>query len=103
MQGKENKKTSFFSIPWVQTITASLICILLGLLIGFIALLIINPENAWDGIVTVLKNFWNYKQATKQVKYFGQTLVKMVPLLMCSLSVLFAYKVGLFNIGVAGQ
>ena len=66
MQGKENKKTSFFSIPWVQTITASLICILLGLLIGFIALLIINPENAWDGIVTVLKNFWNYKQATKQ-------------------------------------
>ena len=103
MQGRENKKTSFFSIPWVQTITASLICILLGLLIGFIALLIINPENAWDGIVTVLKNFWNYKQATKQVKYFGQTLVKMVPLLMCSLSVLFAYKVGLFNIGVAGQ
>jgi simple sugar transport system permease protein len=29
--------------------------------------------------------------------------VKTAPLLMCSLSVLFAYKVGLFNIGVAGQ
>ena len=26
-----------------------------------------------------------------------------MPLLMCSLSILFAYKVGLFNIGVAGQ
>ena len=31
------------------------------------------------------------------------TLVKTAPLLMCSLSVLFAYKVGLFNIGAAGQ
>jgi simple sugar transport system permease protein len=30
-------------------------------------------------------------------------LLKTAPLLMCSLSVLFAYKVGLFNIGAAGQ
>ena len=37
------------------------------------------------------------------LKYFGQTLVRTVPLLMCALSVLFAYKVGMFNIGVAGQ
>ena len=29
--------------------------------------------------------------------------MKTAPLLMCSLSVLFAYKVGLFNIGAAGQ
>ena len=37
------------------------------------------------------------------MKYFGQTLVRTVPLVMCALSVLFAYKVGMFNIGVAGQ
>ena len=37
------------------------------------------------------------------MKYLGSTLVKTAPLLMCSLSVLFAYKVGLFNIGAAGQ
>ena len=30
-------------------------------------------------------------------------MVKTSALLMCSLSVLFAYKVGLFNIGAAGQ
>lgn len=35
--------------------------------------------------------------------YFGTTLVKASALLMCSLSVLFAWKVGLFNIGAAGQ
>ena len=28
--------------------------------------------------------------------------IKTAPLLMCSLSVLFSYKVGLFNIGAAG-
>ena len=37
------------------------------------------------------------------MKYLGNTLVKTAPLLMCSLSILFAYKVGLFNIGAAGQ
>ena len=37
------------------------------------------------------------------MKYLGNTLVKTAPLLMCGLSVLFAYKVGLFNIGAAGQ
>ena len=37
------------------------------------------------------------------MKYFGQTLVRTAPLLMCALSILFAYKVGMFNIGAAGQ
>ena len=37
------------------------------------------------------------------MKYFGNTLVRTAPLLMCSLSILFAYKAGLFNIGAAGQ
>ena len=37
------------------------------------------------------------------MQYFGSTLVKAAPLMLCSLSVLFAYKVGLFNIGAAGQ
>ncbi len=34
---------------------------------------------------------------------FGNTLTKTAPLILCSLSVLFAYKAGMFNIGVAGQ
>ena len=44
-----------------------------------------------------------YSRRNAQLKYLGSTLVKTAPLLMCSLSVLFAYKVGLFNIGAAGQ
>lgn len=87
----------------VQSLLASLLCIVLGVFIGYIVLLFINPEGAGEAIVTVLKNFMTYNRAQSQLKYFGNTLVKTAPLLMCALSILFAYKVGLFNIGAAGQ
>lgn len=87
----------------VQSLLASLLCVLAGLLIGYIVLLFINPAGAWEAIVTVVKNFFYYPSKAAVVKYFGNTLVKTAPLLMCGLSVLFAYKVGLFNIGAAGQ
>ena len=87
----------------MQTLLASLICVILGLLIGFIVLLFINPNGAGEAILAVIKNFLNYSKAATQAKYLGNTLVKTAPLLMCALAILFAYKVGLFNIGAAGQ
>ncbi len=87
----------------VQSLIASLICIVLGLLIGWIVLLFINPSGAGEAILAVIKNFFTYSKAALRMKNFGNTLVKTAPLLMCALSVLFAYKVGLFNIGAAGQ
>lgn len=87
----------------VQSLIAALFCIVLGLLIGYIVLLFINPEGAGEAIITVIKNFFTYNKTSSQLKYLGNTLVKTAPLLMCALSVLFAYKVGLFNIGAAGQ
>ena len=70
--------------------------------VGYIVLLIINPAGAGKAIATIVKNFLYYPSQTAQLKYLGNTLVT-APLLLCSLSVLFAYKVGLFNIGAAGQ
>ena len=87
----------------VQSLIASLLCVVLGLLIGYIVLLIINPAGAGEAITTVIKNFLTYKKPETQMKYFGNTLVRTAPLLMCSLSILVAYKAGLFNIGAAGQ
>ena len=87
----------------VQSLLASLICIVLGLLLGFVVLLLINPSGAGEAIMTVIKNFLTYSKPETQMKYLGNTLVKTAPLLMCSLSIIFAYKVGLFNIGAAGQ
>ena len=87
----------------VQSLLASLVCVILGLLIGYIVLLFINPDGAGEAITDVMKNFLTYSRPDTQAKYLGNTLVKTAPLLMCSLSILFAYKVGLFNIGAAGQ
>ena len=98
----KKEKTSLIRNDGFQTLLASLICILGGILVGFIALLIIEPSGAVEAIFAVLKSFFRYP-GKLMLKYFGQTLVRTVPLIMCALSVLFAYKVGMFNIGVAGQ
>ena len=98
-----NKKKNPLESNLLQSLIASLICILLGLLIGYIVLLAINPKGAGGAILAVVKNFLTYNKASSRLKYFGNTLVKTAPLLMCALSVQFAYTVGLFNIGAAGQ
>ncbi len=96
-------KQSFFRNKSVQSFLVSVICILLGLLTGYIVLLIINPSGAGDAIIAVVKNFMTRKSMPLRLKNLGNTLVKTAPLLLCGLSVMFAYAAGLFNIGAAGQ
>ena len=98
----KKEKTSLIRSDAFQTLLASLACILGGLVVGYIALLIIEPSGALEAIIAVLKSFFRYP-GKLMMKYMGQALTRTVPLLLCSLSVLFAYKVGMFNIGVAGQ
>lgn len=100
---KSKEKESLIRNSGFQTIIGSLLCIIIGLIIGYIVLLIINPSGAGKAIAAILKNFLYYPSAAAATKYLGTTLVKASALLMCSLSVLFAWKVGLFNIGAAGQ
>ena len=96
-------KKNIFKSGGFQSLLASLLCIVLGLFLGYLVLLLINPAGAGEAILTVIKNFMTYNRPASQLKYFGNTLVKTAPLLMCALAILFAYKVGLFNIGAAGQ
>lgn len=100
---KGTKKESLLRNNGIQTILGSLLCIAVGLLIGYVVLLVINPKGAGEAILAILKNYFYYPSPVAVVKYLGTTLVKSSALLMCSLSVLFAWKVGLFNIGAAGQ
>lgn len=97
------EKKSILSNGAFQTLIASLFCILLGLIVGYIVLLIINPTGAGAAITAILKNFLYFPRPEVALEYFGSTLAKSAPLLMCTLAVLFAYKVGLFNIGASGQ
>ena len=96
------KEKSLLHNDSFQTLLSSLLCILGGLIVGYLVLLLIEPRGAFGAIVAVMKSFFRFP-GRLMLKYFGQTLVRTVPLLLCSLSVLFAYKVGMFNIGVAGQ
>ena len=79
-------------------------CIVLGLFIGYLVLLIINPTGAGDAILTVIKNFCDLQpQASTSSSISATRWSRRRRCCMCALSILFAYKVGLFNIGAAGQ
>ncbi len=78
--------------------SASLIAILMGLVIGFIILLISNPANALRGLWTILQGGLN-----NGMKGMGQVLYYATPIIMTGLSVGFAFKTGMFNIGATGQ
>ncbi|MBT3319908.1 MAG: ABC transporter permease [Clostridia bacterium] len=77
---------------------ASLIAIFAGLFVGFIILLITNPDQAVDGFVTILKGGF-----TGGAKGIGNIFYLATPIIMTGLSVGFAFKTGLFNIGASGQ
>lgn len=94
----EKKKPSILFSGAALSIVASLICILVGLLFGLIILLCINSDNAWDGFLRILKGGFFMKP-----KGIGNVLAQTAPLIMTGLSVAFAFKTGLFNIGAAGQ
>ena len=98
-----NKFKTVLASDTFRSIASAVICALVGILVGFIILLIINAEHAPKAISVILKNFFYYRNGGKKLYYLGQTLVKAVPLILCGIAVLFAYKSGLFNIGVAGQ
>ncbi len=100
---KQKQSLALLRNDGFQTLLASLLCILGGLLVGYLVLLAIEPSGAGGAIKAVMQNFLRYPNHKLQMKYLGQTLVLAAPLLMCALSVLFAYKVGMFNIGAAGQ
>lgn len=77
---------------------ASILAIAIGLLVGFIILLITNPSQAIQGLGIILKGGFN-----DGIKGLGQVLYGATPIILTGLSVGFAFKTGLFNIGASGQ
>lgn len=77
----------------------SLVCVVVGLLLGYLILLGLNPEGAWSqGFRRILLGGF-YMQPIG----IGKEIAQAAPLIMTGLSVGFAFKTGLFNIGAAGQ
>jgi ABC-type uncharacterized transport system permease subunit len=82
------------------TITASILAILSGLLIGFMIMIIFNPLQAIEGLFLITGGWLLRADFLRDV---GRWLFTMGPLIMTGLSVGFAFKTGLFNIGATGQ
>jgi ABC-type uncharacterized transport system permease subunit len=77
-----------------SSFTAALLAIALGLVFGFIVMIIARPSNSIQGFSKVL--FGGFSR-------IGDVFYFATPILMCGLSVGFAFKMGLFNIGASGQ
>lgn len=76
---------------------SSLLAILAGLLVGLIILLVSNPSQAFGGFGAILLGGFTDGKNLGQVFYFA------TPIILTGLSVGFANKTGLFNIGASGQ
>lgn len=76
---------------------ASVMAIIIGMLVGLAILLISNPGRAVPGFVAIATGGLN------NPKNMGQVLYYATPIIMTGLSVGFAKKTGLFNIGASGQ
>ena len=92
------KKTrSFLVMISRMNALSSVMAVLAGLVAGFIILLFTNPSQAFSGIIGILTGGFSDRFNFGQVLYFA------APIIMTGLSVGFAGKTGLFNIGASGQ
>ena len=107
------------SLVGLNSLMASLLCIVVGLVIGFIALLVlgwITTTQAGNTMTfsEMLKVTWEngfkailhggfYSTANAMGMGVRMEILQAAPLIMTGLSVAFAFKTGLFNIGAAGQ
>lgn len=86
------KKKSFIN----DAVKFSLLSILLGLLVGAIVLVISgkSPVVAYGAMIEGIVG---------KPKYIAWTIIKATPYILTGLSIAFAFKTGLFNIGAEGQ
>lgn len=81
-----------------ESVSASVLAALSGILFGFIIMLIVTPSTSFSALGMLLlgglNNGWTG---------VGDVLYYATPLILTGLSVGFAFKTGLFNIGASGQ
>ena len=94
----KNKWKNIWRGDGIVNFSSSILAIVCGLLFGFIILLSSNPQQAYYGFMMILQGGF-----TDGIQGIGQMLYLATPIIMTGLSVGFAFKTGLFNIGASGQ
>lgn len=77
---------------------SSVLAIVIGLLFGFLLMVIVSPSESIQGFLIILTGGFN-----DGLLSVGSMIVFATPLIFTGLSVAFAYRTGLFNIGASGQ
>ena len=113
----KEKLVNLYNKDGTKKILASLLSIIIGLLVGGIAVVIVGLFNerislagAWEGFRLIFAGIlstgrdsvgnlsWGFNSAN-----VGNMLFRATPLILTGLSVAVAFKTGLFNIGAPGQ
>lgn len=94
----KNKIKNILEGSTASSFLSSLTAIIIGLLFGFLILFVSNSAQAIPGFKIILKGGFS-----GGMKGLGDTLYFATPLILTGLSVGFAFKTGLFNIGAPGQ
>ena len=100
---RENNIVVKFLTPETTGLTsfiAAVVTVGIGLLVGFLVLLFVQPTMAFSGFKMLVTGGFGSIGAVSGI---GRVLYYAVPLIMCGLAVGFALKTNVFNIGVAGQ
>lgn len=77
---------------------SSVLAIVIGLLFGFLLMVVVSPSESIQGFMIILTGGFN-----DGLLSVGSMIVFATPLIFTGLSVAFAYRTGLFNIGASGQ
>lgn len=93
-----HKLKKLFGGEGIIDFASSILAIVCGLLFGLIILLFSNPGQAMNGFMMIIMGGF-----TDGMKSVGDVLYYATPIIMTGLSVGFAFKTGLFNIGASGQ
>jgi len=92
-----------------QKVLIPVISIILGFLVGIIIMVLSNLNAGYlftallRGVFGINTKFIGTSRAVFNARYIGEYLVSSMPLILTGLSVAFAYRCGLFNIGAEGQ
>ncbi|MBE6617954.1 MAG: ABC transporter permease [Ruminococcaceae bacterium] len=106
----KNKFKSLLDSAGMKSVISSLLCIVAGILVGWIVLLIlaltsdkIPISDAFRGLGIILAGPFASGGLRNIAFVLGDMFFESAPLLLTGLSVAIAFKTGLFNIGAPGQ
>ena len=92
-----------------QKVLIPIISIVLGFIVGIIIMLFSQLNAGYlftallRGVFGINTKFIGTSRSVFNARYIGEFLVSSMPLILTGLSVAFAYRCGLFNIGAEGQ